>query len=139
MPQDNDEFDPIGESLNLPAITSEVIKVQEQYIEANANYEQITQDFEFARTNIKSILAQGEDALETLLDIAKQSTHPRTYEVLATFIKTLAETNKDLLTLSDQYQDLVIQTTGGPKNVTNNLYVGTPADLLKLIKKHTND
>lgn len=97
----------------------------------------ISVDYELSRQNIHGILKNGETALDELLQIARQSTHPRAYEVLAGFIKTLTETNKDLLNLSKQYKEMLHQDN--PQKVTNNLYVGTGAELLALLNKDEDE
>ena len=62
------------------------------------------------------------------------SQHPRSYEVVATLVKAVADANKDLLELSKKRKELEKEDNGGPKTVNNNLYLGSTADLLKLLK-----
>ena len=70
-----------------------------------------------------------------MLDVAQRSQHPRGYEVVATLINSLASANKDLLDLIKKKKDLEQSNNGGPSTVNNNLYIGSTADLLKLLKK----
>lgn len=78
-------------------------------------------------------IEKGQEALSGMLDVANMSQHPRGYEVVATLIKTLSDANKDLLELSKRKKDLL----GGqePTTINNNLYVGSAAELLKMLKE----
>jgi len=91
-------------------------------------------DYEYARGNLYKIIEKGQDALEDMIDVAKQSESPRAYEVVTNLIKTMAETNKDLLNLAKVKKELEKVDTPEQKNITNNNLVLTSADLLKMIK-----
>lgn len=91
-------------------------------------------DYEYARRNLYDIIEKGNDALEHIVDIAKQSESARAFEVVTNLIKTMAETNKDLLALAKTKKDLEKVETPEQKNITNNNLVLTSADLLKMIK-----
>lgn len=95
---------------------------------------QVTDDFEYARGNLITVIEKGQEALSGIVDVAGMSQHPRAYEVVATLIKTMADANKDLLELQKRKKDL----TGvgpNPTTVNNNLFVGSTLELQKLIKK----
>ena len=96
----------------------------------------VENDYHFARCNITNIIQKGQEALDGILEVAERSQHPRGYEVAATLIKTLSDANKDLLELAKQKKN--IEKEELPQNVTNNLFVGSTAELQKLIKK-TNE
>ena len=89
------------------------------------------QDTEYARGNIRDLTELGSHAVDELFEIAKQSQHPRTYEVLAKLIQTVAETNKQLI----DTHGAVEKKNEEKASTTNNLYVGSTADLLKVIKQ----
>lgn len=91
-------------------------------------------DYEYARGSMINVIEKGQEALSDMLDVANRSQHPRSYEVVATLINTIANANKDLLELTKRKKDLD-QKTGGPSTVNNNLYIGSTSDLLKLLKK----
>jgi len=95
-------------------------------------------DFEFARGNLINIIEKGSEALTGILDVASMSQHPRSYEVAANLIKTMSEVNKDLLELSKRKQDLE-GTSGKPTTVNNNLFVGSTAELQKLLKQQNDE
>jgi len=69
-----------------------------------------------------------------LVELAKQSEHPRTYEVLATLIKTIGDTADKLAILHEKQQKLEGKDEG-PDSVTNNLFVGSSTELLDIINK----
>lgn len=93
-------------------------------------------DYEYARQNMYNIIERGSDALEDMLEIAKQSESARAFEVVTNLIKTLAETNKDLLDLAKKQKELTKEEEGPQKTVTNNnLFVGSSTELLKMIKQ----
>lgn len=91
-------------------------------------------DYEYARGNLISIIEKGQEALTGILDVASMSQHPRGYEVVATLINSLTAANKDLLELKKKQQELD-GSIGGPRTVNNNLFVGSTAELQKLLKQ----
>lgn len=95
----------------------------------------VDDDYEYARKNLRSLIDNGKDVMDNLSFLAKEGESPRTYEVLGQLIKTLAETNKDLLDIAKKKKDIQ-QEKGGeqPTHVTNALFVGSTAELQKLIK-----
>ena len=91
-------------------------------------------DFQYARENLYNLIERGQDGLEEMLEIAKSSEHPRAMEVFGQLIGKLTETNKELLNLHKTKKD-ISQDTSGPKSVSNNLFVGSTAELQKFLKK----
>lgn len=90
-------------------------------------------DFDYARGNIIVAIEKGQEALSDMLQLAQQSQSPRAFEVVSDLVKTLSQTNKDLLELMKQKK--IIENSDGPKTVNNNLFVGSTTELLKLMKK----
>ncbi len=95
-------------------------------------------DFQYARENLYNLIERGQDGLEELLEIAKQSQHPRAFEVVGQMIDKLANTNKELLNLHKTKKDIQAEKTSGPTNVTNALFVGSTSELQKLLKGKTD-
>lgn len=100
-------------------------------------------DLDFARDNLYEMIGKGQDAFDTLLRVAKVSEHPRAFEVVSTLIKTLADTNKDLIQLHEKEQKMknaeeVTGKTSGTTNIENALFVGTAAELQKHITRKNN-
>ena len=102
--------------------------------------ENVDKDYDTARNNLYSLLNQGQDALFHALEIAKQSEHPRAFEVVGNLMKQLADTNEQLLALSERKVklDAPKQQEGQPnKQVTNNnaIFVGSTSELSKMLNK----
>lgn len=90
-------------------------------------------DFQYARENLYNIIERGTDALNGIVDLANQSQHPRSFEVVADLVRTLSTANKDLLDLQKKMKDLQPEEQKNQK-VTNNLFVGSTKDLTDLIE-----
>ena len=95
--------------------------------------EQIDIDYEYTRTNLYNIIERGTEALEEVLEVAKQSQQPRAFEVVSTLVKTISDANKDLLELKNKQKALKGEKAKA-KNVTNALFVGSTADFQKMIE-----
>lgn len=102
-------------------------------------------DYSIARNNIKNLIRKGDDAIDELMKVAKGSEHPRAYEVAATFIKTLADLNKDLLDIQKKKNDL--SPTNKNATLDDNqtplidkaVFIGSTKELIKLIKTNKED
>ena len=90
-------------------------------------------DFQYARENLYNLIERGQDGLDELLEIAKQSEHPRAFEVVQQTIGQLTTTNKELLNLHKIKKD--IKAERSPTNVTNALFVGSTAELQNMLKE----
>lgn len=92
-------------------------------------------DYKLARKNLKSIADQGQTALDGILDLARDSDHPRAYEVAGQIIKNLADVNKQLIDLQKEIKAIKSNkpVKGGDTNINNALFVGTAAELQKLL------
>ena len=117
--------DPISQALDLTPLDNSP-RVEE---DTNA----INDDYNFARANLINTIMKGNEALDGMLDVASMSQHPRGYEVVATIINSLTNANKDLLELSKKKRDLTGEKA--PTTINNNLYVGSTAELQKLLNK----
>lgn len=134
--------DKIAEAFGIEDVVGEII-VQDKkdnapiknYVEGEKTNKELTRDLEYARENYYSMIEQGADGLQEILSIAKQSQHPRAFEVVATLMKTLADTNKNLVELSiKKNEEKNVQS--GPDKVTQNLFVGSTAELQKMINEN---
>lgn len=91
-------------------------------------------DYEYARRNLYDVIEKGNNALEDIMDVAKQSESPRAYEVVTNLIKTMVDANKDLLQLAKTRKELEAKEPEKAQVTNNNLFVGSSAELLKMIK-----
>jgi hypothetical protein len=98
----------------------------------------IDDDAEFARQNIRELIQKGNDAVEGILHVAKESEHPRAYEVAANLIKNLSDLNKDLMEIQKRKKDLVPQEhkNFGNINVDKAVFVGSTTELVKFLKNN---
>ena len=100
----------------------------------------VSKDYTYARDNLYDVIEKGSYALDNLLELAKASEHPRAFEVVSQLTKTLVDANKDLLDIQKKVKLLREEENNQPANVTNNaLFVGSTADLQKLIKGEEKD
>ena len=97
--------------------------------------EDISADYKYSRENFYNLVERGQDAIDGILELAKESEHPRTYEVAGQLIKNVGEVTEKLLDLQRKLKDLKEVPNSAPKNVTNALFVGSTAELQKMIKK----
>lgn len=139
MSEENNE-DPIGKALGLTPIEKEVDAVTK--IIAEAHDDSAKQDFEIARANIHTMIENGQDAMVKLAQIAESSQHPRAFEVLAKLMDTMLVANEKLLDLQTKIRD--ISTSDSPindkaKTINNNLFVGSTAELQKVLKDMKNN
>ena len=93
-------------------------------------------DYEYARRNLYDVIEKGSSALEDIMDVAKQSESPRAYEVVTNLIKTMVDANKDLLQLAKTKKELEAKEPEAAQVTNNNLFVGSSAELLKMIKNN---
>ena len=119
----------IFELPSSPPISDEKMEVL-QYQEDDT----VDTDIDYARENLYKIVESGNDALETLLNVAKASESPRAFEVVQQFIKTMADANKDLVELQRK-KKLLKGDVEKAKEIHNNLFVGSTAELQKMIKE----
>ena len=107
-------------------------------IDSNENKDN---DFQYARENLYDIIEKGRDAMEELLEIAKAEESPRAFEVFGQLLKNMTDTQSTLMELHQKKQKLENdgdrQEVSKAQNVTNALFVGSTADLLKLVKRET--
>ena len=99
----------------------------------------ITKDYEYTRGNLYSIIEKGQEAINGILELAQESEMPRAYEVAGQLIKSVSDATDKLMDLQKKLKDVNAEDKQGPTNVTNNaLFVGSTADLAKLIKGETS-
>ena len=90
-------------------------------------------DYNYARENYYNLIERNQDAVEEMLEIAKQSEHPRAFEVVGQLIKSGLDANKELMALHKTKKELSIEK--GPSQVTNQaVFGGSTAELQKLLK-----
>lgn len=95
----------------------------------------ITKDYEYTRGNLYSLIEKGQEAINSVLELAQETDQPRAYEVAGQLIKNVADATDKLLDLQKKLKDIDENKSKSPTTVNNALYVGSTSDLLKLIKQ----
>jgi len=98
------------------------------------NEADVDNDYKYQRENFYNLIERGQDAIDGILDLARESEHPRTYEVAGNLIKQVAEVTEKLGDLQSKMKKLKEVPNSAPKNVTNALFVGSTAELQKMLK-----
>lgn len=95
-------------------------------------------DYEYTRETLYDLIEKGREGIEEMIEVARQSEHPRAYEVLATLIKDTAATSEKLMDLHRKIKSLDQMMLPPPKeesgNTTNNLFIGSTTELQKMLK-----
>ena len=124
---------------NTPSKVVEVLNTNEITQPTVINGGEKDTDFQYARENMYDIIEKGRDAMEELLEIAKAEESPRAFEVFGQLLKNMSDSQEKLMELHQKKQKLESdgdrQEVTRAQNVTNALFVGSTADLLKLVKK----
>jgi len=95
-------------------------------------------DYNYARENYYNLIERNQDAVEEMLEIAKASEHARSFEVVGQLIKAGLDANEALMKLHKTKKELTIEKGGGDVNVNNAVFVGSTAELQKLLKNDRN-
>ena len=132
--------DKISEMLDIdPLVPAEVIhEPVAEIVDSIPQNVNLDDDVSFARENIRDLVKKGSQAFTEILSVAKESQHPRAYEVAATLLKNLSDLNKDLLELHKRKKDLEPKDYGRQNiNVDKAVvFTGSTTELVKLIKNN---
>ena len=121
-------LDPVEKELGIQKMLTPVISRHSE------EKEHIDADYEYQRENFYNLIEKGQDAIQGILNVAKESDHPRGYEVSGNIIKQVAEVTEKLGDLQEKMKRLKEVPNSAPKNVTNALFVGSTAELQKMLK-----
>ena len=120
------ESETVGEVINMGRdITTPVIPTSS---------EDVDDDYKFQRDNFYRLVEQGSTAIEGILELAREGEHPRAYEVAGNLIKQVSEVTEKLGDLQEKMRKLKEVPNNAPKSVTNALFVGSTAELQKMLK-----
>jgi len=112
------------------------IETKTKTIQVNNSKEtDIENDYAYQRQNLYSLVERGSDAIEGILELARESDAPRAYEVAGNLIKQVAEITEKLGDLQEKMKRLKEVPSNAPKSVTNALFVGSTAELQKMLKE----
>ena len=100
----------------------------------------IEKDYEYTRGNLYSIIEKGQEAINGILELAQDSEMPRAYEVAGQLIKSVSDATDKLMDLQKKLKDVEEDNVQkGPSTVNNALFVGSTAELAKLLKNGVKD
>ena len=134
----SDKYEKLDETFNVESVEVEVTEKKIEKIKSTT--EDIKRDYEYTRGNLYSIIEKGQEAIDGILELAQESEMPRAYEVAGQLIKNVADATDKLLTLQQKLKDVQEEKdTKSPTTVNNALFVGSTAELQKLLKKDMND
>ncbi len=137
------KYDKLDETFDVEPTEVKVEKIEkvDTKVEAiRSQSEDIKKDYEYTRGNLYSIIEKGQEAIDGILELAQESEMPRAYEVAGQLIKNVADATDKLLTLQQKLKDVNEEKdTKGPTTVNNALFVGSTAELQKLLKQQTTD
>jgi hypothetical protein len=131
----NDTFNVSGE------IVSAEVETSIEKVEAiSSSVEDIKKDYEYTRGNLYSLIEKGQEAINGILELAQESEMPRAYEVAGQLIKNVADATDKLMDLQKKLRDVEEEKVSkGPTTVNNALFVGSTAELAKLLKQQTEN
>ena len=130
----NDAFNVDSEIVSTKSEDSEI-----ELASANAIDEDIRKDYEYTRGNLYSLIEKGQEAINGILELAQESEMPRAYEVAGQLIKSVADATDKLMELQKKLKDVNEDARSkAPTNVTNALFVGSTAELAKLLKNNSD-
>jgi hypothetical protein len=134
------KFDELNDAFNVDGeiVTKEII--EEKIEKVAENTDDIKKDYEYTRGNLYSLIEKGQEAINGILELAQESEMPRAYEVAGQLIKNVADATDKLMDLQKKLKSIEEEgSSKGPTNVTNALFVGSTAELSKLLKNQSNE
>ena len=129
-----DADDILNEVLGVSEPTPKEVVVCKPVPRPSDELDDVDADYKYQRDNFYNLIEKGQNAIEGILNVAKESDHPRGYEVAGNLIKQVAEVTEKLGDLQEKMKKLKEVPNSAPKNVTNALFVGSTAELQKMLK-----
>jgi hypothetical protein len=137
------KFDKLNEAFNvndeIVPVKSEEISKEHEIEKYSLTADDIKKDYEYARGNLYSLVEKGQEAINGILELAQESEMPRAYEVAGQLIKNTSEIAEKLMALHKIRKDVEEEKTKGPTTVNNALFVGSTAELAKLLKQQSQE
>ena len=131
----NEQFDKINDSLDIEVQAGEIVKETKQQLKQINKKDDPTADYEYTRGNLYSLIEKGQEAINGILELAQEGQQPRSYEVVGQLIKSVGDVSDKLIDLQQKMKDLnKEEKSSSPTTVNNALFVGSTAELQKLLK-----
>ena len=129
----------ISDALGLTETIKEEILTPKPLVPTpNDTLDHADTDYKYSRENFYSLVERGQDAIDGILEVAKEGEHPRAYEVVGQLIKNVAEVTEKLADLHEKMKKLKEVPDHAPKSVTNALFIGSTKELQNLLKDKSN-
>ena len=131
------KFDQLDDAFNVATeVVTEALpaKVEKQKPD-RLTKDDIEKDYEYTRGNLYSIIEKGQEAINGILELAQESEMPRAYEVAGQLVKSVSDATDKLMDLQKKLKDVEEEVQKGPSTVNNSLFVGSTADLAKMLKE----
>lgn len=135
----SDPFDKLNQAFNVEA---EIVpSVEKTEIEVKKSAEKdIRDDYEYSRAQLYNLVEKGQEAIQGALEVAQSSDHPRAYEVAGNLIKHVADITEKLLDNQRKLKEIETEKQQkGPSTVNNAVFLGSTAELQKLLKQQSSD
>ena len=133
----NETFNVEGEIIPVTPVESETLV--EKIEKVSLTVDDIKKDYDYTRGNLYSLIEKGQEAINGILELAQETEMPRAYEVAGQLIKNVGDIADKLLDLQKKVKDIEEDNPKGPTTVNNALFVGSTAELAKLLKQQTQD
>ena len=136
------KFDSINESLDIEVVdqAKDVIKESKKELKKlEREKPDSVRDYEYTRGNLYSLIEKGQEALDSILEVAQEGQQPRAYEVVSQLLKNVGDTTDKLMDLQQKKKELTKDDNKSPTTVNNSLFVGSTAELQKLLKNGINE
>jgi len=136
------KFDELNSTFNVSGeiVSADVDTSIEKIEKVASTVDDIKKDYEYTRGNLYSLIEKGQEAINGILELAQESEMPRAYEVAGQLIKNVADATDKLMDLQKKLKDIEEEKVGkGPTTVNNALFVGSTAELAKLLKQQTQN
>lgn len=135
------KFDKLNETFN---VDGDIIPVESETIiekveKISLVVDDIKKDYDYTRGNLYSLIEKGQEAINGILELAQESEMPRAYEVAGQLIKNVGDITDKLLDLQKKVKDIEDDKPKGPTTVNNALFVGSTAELSKILKQQQLD
>ena len=124
----NDAFNVSGEIVSTESTEVGITKPEKH------ERSDIERDYDYTRGNLYSIIEKGQEAIDGILELAQESEMPRAYEVAGQLIKSVSDATDKLMDLQKKLKDVEEEKQKGPSTVNNSLFVGSTAELAKMLK-----
>ena len=136
------KFDSLNDTFNVDGeiISTEKEVAIDKIEKISSTVDDIKKDYDYTRGNLYSLIEKGQEAINGILELAQESEMPRAYEVAGQLIKNVADATDKLMDLQKKLKDIEEEKVSkGPTTVNNALFIGSTAELSKLLKQQAQD